>query len=456
MTTEFINPCGFGFSPSASGQDNTRALQAAADQGGTIRIERPGIYKMAGTVYLTSHTRLVFGAGVFLQKVKEPDVFTHLLLNRGALTKTRDRNIAVEGLHLLVNGVDQRSSEVFGLRGQVAFFYVDDLRISGFRCLDLEASQFAIHVCTFSDLLIEDVIIEGLKDGVHLGRGRRFTIRDCVLKTADDAIALNAHDYATSNPELGWLEDGLVENIHDLPHPRATGFFCRLLAGAWSDWRPGMQVQQSDSVVSQGRLYRVQAEPDGTTYTSNTPPTHNQGNQVLDQINWGMVQSEAVYSAGVRNVAFRNISLETPRVGFSIHFDQDRHSRSYYPAAALPVQGGLSFDNIRVKFPEERPLLSIKTPVAAITIANSFLGGGGIHFNPVADLPDSGRTSLALLGCAFTVPGNLDLVINRVPGKRISLATVGSHFSHDDFAARVEAGQGSIDCRSDLPGLLDK
>ncbi len=55
----------------------------------------------------------------------------------------------------------------------------------------------------------------------------------------------------------------------------------------------------------------------------------------MDGINWGVVQNDVTYTAGVRNVIFRDIFLEKPRIGFSIHFDNDKYSRSYYPGAAI-------------------------------------------------------------------------------------------------------------------------
>ncbi len=191
--------------------------------------------------------------------------------------------------------MDKSLDQVYGLRGQIAFFYVKDLRIERFRCHDLMSMQFAIHVCTFEDLRIHDAIIKGKKDGVHLGRGRRFAIKHCVFQTHDDAVALNAHDYATSNPELGWIEDGVLEHCHDLAEPenkKPTGFFCRILAGAWIDWRPGMEVQHSDTVVSHGRLYRVQAQPDSAVIVSTTQPAHTDGSTILDGINWGVGPQE--------------------------------------------------------------------------------------------------------------------------------------------------------------------
>ena len=273
----FTDAADFGFSPQAAGAENTKALQRAVDQGGTIVVSRPGTYPIAGTVYLGSNTSLVFGNNVFLKKVAEPEPFTHVLLNKGALTKTYDQHIAVEGLQIIVNGVDVRHVQgcLWPAR-PTRLLLRQGLAHRAFPLPRPGPAQYGIHVCTFEDLVINDVVIKGDKDGVHLGRGKRFTIRNGVFETFDDAVALNAHDYAVGNPELGWIEDGVVENCHDLDAEKTTGYFCRILAGAWIDWRPGMEVQQSDTVVSEGRLYRVQAKPDGTVYKSLTRPTHAQ------------------------------------------------------------------------------------------------------------------------------------------------------------------------------------
>ena len=225
----FLNAGNFGFSPDASGIENTKALQLAVDHCGTIVVSQPGTYKVAGTVYIGSNTSLVFGNNVYLKKVNEKGAFTHVFLNKGALTKTYDQNISIEGLTIIVNGVDKSMTEVYGLRGQIAFFYIKDLRIERFRCMDINEMQFGIHICTFEDIIINDIIIKGDKDGIHLGRGKRFKISNGVFQTYDDAIALNAHDYASSNPELGWIENGVVENCYDLADgKKPIGYFCRM------------------------------------------------------------------------------------------------------------------------------------------------------------------------------------------------------------------------------------
>ncbi|OGV77609.1 MAG: hypothetical protein A3K19_09035 [Lentisphaerae bacterium RIFOXYB12_FULL_65_16] len=453
MDHGFRNAGDVGFSPDAGGVENARALQRAVDQSGTIVVSQPGTYKLGGTVYVGSNTSLLFGNGVFIKKVDEQGAFTHVLLNKGARTKTYDENITVDGLNIIVNGVDVRNFVVYGLHGQVAFFYIKDLRINRFRCLDLGKAQYGIHVCTFEDIIIDDVIIKGDKDGVHLGRGKRFTIRNGVFQTFDDAVALNAHDYSVGNPELGWIENGVVEKCWDLNAEKTTGYFCRILAGGWIDWRPGMEVQQSDSVVANGRIYRVQAKADGTVYKSVTQPAHESGSMVLDGINWGVVQADVTYTAGVRNVVFRDIFLEKPRIGFSVHFDNDRYSRSYYPGATIPKQEQLTFDNIRVIHDRPSDFLSIGTPVDVLTITNSSFRNNRINFHGNKAMPDYLRTKINILGCVFNQDGAMDLVTNSVAGKDIMLRTSSNIGLHDGFVARVTPGPGRITVESDLPGL---
>ena len=455
-TTGFLDAAAFGFSPAASGMENTRSLQQAVDQGGTITVCRPGTYKMAGTVYLGSDTTLLFGSGTRLMKVDECGNFTHVLLNKGALTRTYDQHISVEGLHLVVNGVFKATDEVPGLRGQIAFFYIKDLRIARFRCLDVAGNQYSIHICTFEDVIVDDVIIKGDKDGVHFGRGRHFTVRNGVFQTYDDAIALNGHDYASGNPEIGWIEDGVVENCHDLADDKnPIGFFCRLLAGGWIDWREGMEVQNSDAVVSNGRIYRVHAKPDGTVYKSMTRPTHDKGAQIRDGINWIMAQTDAIHTAGVRNVVFRDIFLEKPRIAFSLNADNDAYSRSYYPEAEAPMQEHFLFDNVRVLHDGCSDFLSVNTPVDVLSIRDSSFKNNRIYFHGIKMKEAEMKTRINLQGCVFNHDGEMQLLTNDLAGKVIKLKTAASIEVHENFSANVSPGCGRITVESDLTGLKE-
>lgn len=451
----FCDASDFGFSPDASGTENTAALQRALDCGGTVTVGRPGRYKVAGTVYIGDDTSLVCGSGVVFAKTDEHGKFSHVILNKGALTKTWNRNIGISGLEISVNGMDFYDWQVFGLRGQIAFFYVKGLRIDKFRCFDLGRGQYCIHVCTFEDVIVDDVRISGGKDGVHFGRGRRFTVRNGVFDTGDDPIALNAHDYSTGNPELGWIEDGVVENCHDLFNPsRKVGFFCRILAGAWCDWREGMEVQHGDSVVSDGRLYRVAMEPDGRKFVSKTRPSHVKGAKELDGINWVCVQDEAVYECGVRNVTFRDCFLRQPRPAFSIHYDFGKWSRSQYPGAKPPKQEGIVFDNVRVLHDSGCPFLLVSTPVDSVAFSNCSFGNGGVEFLSNDAMSDYGygRTRLLFTGCRFRAKGEWTLVKNPISDKEIDLKTYASVWDDPDFRAK-RTSEGVWSVVSDLPGL---
>ncbi len=422
-----IDVCTKGFSPNKSAGENHAILQAALDCGGTISISEPGIYDIDDVLLIGSFTTLVGTNGVTLRKVGDKGGFTHVLLNRGALTKTWDEHIRVEGIRILVNNITGKIL-IGGLRGQLAFHYIRDLTVTDVRIPDLEPSNFGIHICTFEDIRVTDCHIMGKKDGVHLGRGKRFLISGCVFDTFDDAVALNAHDYDSSNPELGCIEDGVVEKCWDIAPERAVGFFCRILAGAWVDWFEGMEVQKSDSVISNGRLYRVFAKADGQKFISKTRPTHESGSMILDGIDWHMVQEDVVYEAAVRNVTFRDIFLYKPRPAFSVHFDHDKWSRSFYPGAVNPLQEQLVFDNIRVLHDGGNDFIIVGTPVDSLLVTNCALRENKIVFFNPANLEHPGDTRLTVQSCAAAKPMK-EMIVNRVPQKEVHVTLDGEKYS---------------------------
>lgn len=122
----------------------------------------------------------------------------------------------------------RHNAAVYGLTGEVSFFRVKRLRVFDFTCMDLPALSYGLHICTFEDIVLERLTIEGRKDAVHLGTGKHFVIRHGLFRTFDDPIALNAHDYAVANPQMGWIEDGLIEDCYDLADRDTTGYFCRI------------------------------------------------------------------------------------------------------------------------------------------------------------------------------------------------------------------------------------
>lgn len=437
-----IDANALGFLPGNSADENARALQAIVRRRGTIRIDVPGIYDISETVLLEDDTTLIFGAGVYLRRSLAGDGTQHasyVFINAGAYTRTYNQNIQILGLHLICNGMEASTGpRIPGLRGHLSFFYAKNIVVRDFECLDLLAGCFCIHVCTFENLLVENVHIEGLKDAVHLGRGSKFVIRHGIFRTFDDPIALNAHDYASSNPQLGWIENGLIEDCYDLDQPESVGYFCRILAGSWGDWKEGMQVQHSDSVVHDGRVYRVLMSPDGAVYTSHTPPTHTEGAMDLDGIHWVMVQDEPIYNCGCRNIHFKDIFLEKKRpIAFSIHFDNDKWSRSVYPHSKAPVQEDLIFENIF--FLNDIPTLVWSvTPVNTIKVINSVLKNSKVELvGQDTDGLEYGTTHVLLSGTTFKGSGEQPVVVCDEK-RRATLKIAGSIVEDESFLPTVQ------------------
>lgn len=454
-----VNAADFGFLPENSADENSALLQKIADVGGNIVIDTPGVYDLSRTILLGDDTALIFGAGVYIRRALADDGTQkqgYVFANRGAFTRSWNKNISITGLHLIANGMEPNydaaldESMVTGLRGHLAFFYIRNLTIRDFEMLDLGRNAFGIQICTFENAVLENIHIEGMKDAVHFGKGSKFVVRHGIFRTFDDPIALNAHDYATSNPQMGWIENGLIEDCYDLDQDSTTGFFCRILAGSWGDWKEGMSVQHSDSVVSNGRIYRVCMKPDGTIYTSRTRPTHENGAAVLDGITWVMVQDDdPIYNCGCRNIHFKDIFLEKKRpVAFSVHFDHDVWSRSYYPYSAAPVEKDLIFENIF--FLADVPtLITSNAPVNAIKVVNSVLENSRVNLANLA-LPglDYGNTHILFSGCTFRAHGEAEL-IRCEAGRRADVKILGSIVENEDMNAAIHGDVRVLS--SDIP-----
>lgn len=451
--TGFADAADFGFLPTETGINNTKALQAALDKGGTIVVSKTGTYKIAGTVYIGDSTSLIFGNGTSLQKVDEKGKFGYVIINKGAYTKTYNHHISITGLTLKVNAVDTWMGDIYGQRGHISFVWVKDLTIDHFRCTDLYSGQFCIQICTFEDLLINDVIIKGKKDALHFGRGKRFKISNCIFQTADDAIALAAGDWISGNPELGDITDGVIENCYDLKAGILEGAFAKIVPAAWVDWKPGIEVRHGDAVVSNGKIYRVLAAIDGKQYKSITPPDFSEPSKELDGIKWMLHQTDTFHTAVVRNIIFRDIFLESVRVPFQLMCYDNNYSHSYYKGAPLPVLGEITLENITVLNDDKRALVSISAPCDILTISNSTFRNNGIEFKKGVDIDDYLKTSINISNCIFKSSGNSTLIKNNSKGKEIFLKTTGNLETGENFSANVLQGAGTIKVISDLTGL---
>lgn len=259
LMDKIINAKDFGFLPENSGESNAVALQNALDNGGIIRVSVAGEYALSECVFIGDNTTLIFEEGVtIIRQSSKTGINGNVLINKGAFEGITNHNIKIVGLHLLCNGVESTgfgvTAKKVGLRAQVAFLHIEHLEIYNFSCVGLLAKDYGLQICAFNDIRLDGLYIEGNKDGVHLGWGKNFIIRNGKFKTFDDPIALNAFDYSVSNTHVGWIENGIIENCYDLADDTTTGYFCRILGGAWTAWKKGMLVHHSDTVVYKNKI----------------------------------------------------------------------------------------------------------------------------------------------------------------------------------------------------------
>lgn len=447
----------FGFTPQNDGGRNAEILQKAIVKGGDIYIDMPGVYELSETIYVGDDTSIIFCNGASIKRVKNEGETGPVFINEGAYRKKYNKNIKIIGMKLICNGVvsDEYKNGckkgILGIRAHVAFHYVKNLEIRDFEVHDLPAKDFAIQVCNFENILIENGIIEGKKDGIHLGTGDKFTIRHFKFRTFDDPIALNAHDYAISNPEMGWIENGIIEDCYDLDDDSTTGYFCRILAGAWKKWEKGMIIQNSDSVVYNGKVYRAFMRPDGTLYTSMTAPDLSEGKVNADGIVWCMTQENEVYNCGCRNIIFRDIFLQKKRpVAFSIHFDKDAWSRSYYPNAQAPVQENIKFENVHCQ--NEIPiLLYSRTPMNHIKFVDCTLNGNDIELENIdTEGIEYGVAQISMRGTTFCT--KRQKLISADEGMKVCL-TLSDSFTGEEFVAEII---GDVEVRQSDAAFMER
>ena len=370
----------YNFSPSNSGEDNRKSLQKLLDIGGHIIIDEKGTYDICGTLFIGDNTTLEFSPETYVRRIPTGDGDGCLLINKGALNREYNHDIKISGMHLICNNVEITKQTITGMYCHIGLFYTKRTIIDNLECYDLGPHGFCIQICTFEDSLVENIHVEGMKDAVHYGPGKRFQLRNGVFRTYDDPIALNANDYAIANPQMGWIEYGLIENCCELDQPSTTGFFCRLLGGSWVDWTDGIIIRNSDTVVSNGRLYRAKMPPDGKEYISHTQPLFEDGEQVLDGITWVMIQDDnPIYNCGCRFIQFKDIYLKKNRpTAFAFHFDNDVYSHSYYPYSKAPVQEYISFENVNV-LADVKYFIYSTTPIDNIKITNSTIKNANIR-----------------------------------------------------------------------------
>lgn len=102
---------------------------------------------------------------------------------------------------------------MYGSQGAFVFSNVENIVVRGATFKD--TSSFGIQIGNCRNYLVEDLLFDGTKDGVHVeGPSEYGIIRNIKGPlTGDDVIALNAWDWRTSSVTFGDITDVLVEDV---------------------------------------------------------------------------------------------------------------------------------------------------------------------------------------------------------------------------------------------------
>ncbi|MDE5525707.1 hypothetical protein [Elizabethkingia meningoseptica] len=359
-SNKFVDAADFGFLPTKTASENVTALQNALNGGNkTLTVSIPGVYDLNARVFIDDNTHIIFGAGVILRKAAYYDF---VLINRGAATRTWNENITVENLTISYNGYDwmekDPNSPFYGLRGFLTFWFIRKLKVKNYTCKNYSDGQWALQIADFYDFIVDGVEIDGHKDGIHLGRGKKFVIRNVKSKCYDDTIALNSFDYPQSNPTIGDIEDGLIEMIDDnYNNTWDNGSrFTLLLVGTPVAWRTNIPIKNGDAVTYNGKTYiALTGTTTGQEFISVTFPNaeYDAVQATPEGIKWRKIDSTAVQSANIKNVTYRNINHNFPVSGWLAMFlidEEGAYSRSLHPevpADKMPYAENIVFENIK-------------------------------------------------------------------------------------------------------------
>ena len=386
----FVDANEEGFLPSSDATTNVTTMNRLLASGGTIIVSQPGEYEVNGRMVLNSNTTLVFAEGVIIKLVSD---CPYVLINAAAFKNdgSYDENIKVIGYHLNTNGFNN-SCGINGLRGYLTFFHVKHVYVSDVRCMWYKAHIFFIHCCDWEDVEFANCFVIGDKDAFHFGRGFNGYLHDLTICAVDDSIALNAWDFADSNPQIGDIHDVLIENIVELPHyynvnseySRTLGYTTRFLNGSWLPWTSGMEVQHSTTVTYKNNIYRV-INLFQKTAISTATPSEGVG---TDGIQWRKEASGDNLGCCCYNIELRNIvSYQTKNEGnFGFNAINEVDHKSWVEGATPHPNHDIHFSNIQV-YDNNSTIFNIQGDVDNVYVDNSILDittlvNGMIYMNP--------------------------------------------------------------------------
>ncbi len=402
-------PADLGFSSAASADKNVDALQTTLLGGGLIVIDKPGIYDLNKTIILDSNTKLLCAPGVVFRKTAP---YCNVLINRGALSRTYDENIIVDGLEISVNGFEAQPQLVYGLRAQLGFFRVRNLTIRNFTCVDGGPFQYLLYIVTWERLLIENVKLVGDKDGIKLNNGHDAIIRNIDLTTYDDGLSLCGTDYASTVVEVGDVYNVSYTNIINRQYKNIFGRTCLIYTGSWADYADGNEYKTADFCLNDGKLYQC-VNPPEEVRIGRTPPRHNKGIVTgPDGIQWRYIQECDFYHTDVYNVSFDNCIFEKSGNVITSWIERGINQRNYYPGTEkLSNSWGISINNCKIKANGEQVLLCVNGNMKDVLISNCLIDGLECFIRVNSSSANSEFTA-SVSGCLFKNMQDLFIAIH--------------------------------------------
>jgi hypothetical protein len=370
-TMAIKNPKTFGFSPAASADQNVAALQTALSGGGLILIDTPGVYELNNTILLDSNTKLICAPGVVFKKVAS---YCNVLMNRGALTKEYNENITIDGLEISVNGYEAMPTLVYGLRAQLGFFYVKNLTLRNFVCKDGGPSQYLMYLVTWERVHMENVRLEGDKDGIKLGKGHDAIFRNIDLTTYDDGTSLCGTDYPSVQVEVGDVYNVCYSNVTDHQYKNIFGRTCLINTGSWADYADGNEYRSGDFCLKDGKLYQC-INDHGFVGVSSVAPVHPSGIVTgTDTISWRYIQDCDFYHTDVYNITFDNCIFEKSGNLIAVWIEGSDFQRNFYPGTEkLANIWGLTITNCKMNASAEQVLICSMANLKDVVISNCVL-----------------------------------------------------------------------------------
>lgn len=264
----------YGFSTTNSADDNVTALQNAVTGGGRIYIDA-GTYDLNDTILLDSNTEILCERGTTLNKSES---YSLVFMNRGALTEEWNENISIKNINVQTNGTGSYCTVVHGMDGHIGFYYIKNLLIENFQCLDIGSTLFTIVIHQWENVVLNNIKIEGDKDGIHFGPGHGARVINYTARCYDDGVNLNGIAYPSHCVIVGDIYDIKFIDCCDekVEGQVEGGAFLKMMGASWTDWGAGNTYKTGNITKNAGKLYQCNND-NGFSGTAADAPTHDIG-----------------------------------------------------------------------------------------------------------------------------------------------------------------------------------